>query len=429
MPIERIVSPIPTAEERIGDPLRPRSLQEFVGQEELTANLRVYLQAAKKRNEPLDHVLLYGPPGLGKTTLAYLLAREMDTSVLVVSGPSMSSSGDAAEVLSKVTERGILFIDEIHAVRHRAMEMLYSGMSEGRIDIMTGTRDRPEIRHVTLPKFTLVGATTMAGRLPSPLRDRFGLSLRLNYYTPDELAVIAKHSASILGIEVDQEARFTIGKRARGTPRIANRILRRLRDFAQVGNIKTVNTEFANRTLDRLGVDRAGLDAMDRRVLKLVADNFGGGPVGLEAIAAALSEDVRTIEEVYEPFLSQVGFLSRTPRGRIITDAGREHLALATSPATPSASPTSKAGESTTQSPTATTTPAHHEPDESAVSAAEIDQQVLMKIHDSARTSDAVARIVSDKLGVSVDAVQTRIAVLPRARRIEEKAGRLFFLK
>ncbi|MCH4012943.1 MAG: Holliday junction branch migration DNA helicase RuvB [Solobacterium sp.] len=309
--------------------IRPQTLDEYVGQDDLKSNLRIFIQAALQRNESLDHVLLYGPPGLGKTTLAYILANEMHTKVKAVSGPSIEKAGDLAAVLSVLEPGDVLFIDEIHRIPRAVEEVLYPAMEDFYIDVMVGRDSEARSIRLDLPPFTLVGATTRAGDLSAPLRDRFGIVSKLDYYTNEQLQQIVSRSARVLGTEIDEDAVAEIAKRSRGTPRIANRLLRRIRDFAQVLNDGRITKELAAASLDRLHVDSLGLDEVDIRYLKGIINRFHGGPVGLESLANAISEEATTLEDVYEPYLIQIGFVNRTQRGRVVTEKAYEHLHIA----------------------------------------------------------------------------------------------------
>lgn len=308
--------------------LRPQFLSEYVGQEHLKENLKIFIQAAKNRSESLDHVLLYGPPGLGKTTLAYILSHEMERNIRITSGPSIERSGDLAAILSTLEAGDILFIDEIHRLPKVVEEVLYPAMEDYAIDIVVGKDASVRSIRLDLPPFTLVGATTRAGDLTAPLRDRFGIVSKLDYYSIDELGQIIKRTSRVLDTPIDVEAIVEIAKRSRGTPRIANRLFRRVRDFAQVLNEGTISLKIAKHALDRLKVDHLGLDDVDIRYLKGIIERFKGGPVGLEAIASSIQEESMTLEDVYEPYLLQIGFINRTARGRVVTLKAYEHLGL-----------------------------------------------------------------------------------------------------
>ncbi len=324
---DRILDPAEITEDTENDnPLRPQTLDEYIGQEKAKDNLKVFIDAAKFRREPLDHVLLYGPPGLGKTTLSMIIAKELGVNIRITSGPAIEKPGDLAALLTNLSEGDVLFIDEIHRLSRSVEEILYPAMEDFSIDIVTGKGQMATSYHLPLPKFTLIGATTRAGQLTAPLRDRFGVILRLEMYSPEELSQIVKRSASILKIKINEEGALEIASRSRGTPRIANRLLKRVRDFAQVLGEGEINLKIARTALHKLDVDELGLDANDRRLLETMITFYGGGPVGLETLAAAIGEEAITIEDVYEPFLMQIGFLSRTPRGRCVTKAAYLHL-------------------------------------------------------------------------------------------------------
>lgn len=306
--------------------LRPRNLSEYIGQEKAKGNLSVYIQAALDRHEALDHVLLYGPPGLGKTTLASIIANEMGVNIRITSGPAIEKAGDLAAILTNLSEHDILFIDEIHRMSRTVEEILYPAMEDYALDIIIGKGPAAKSIRIDLPKFTLIGATTRAGLLTAPLRDRFGVISRLELYTVEEIQEIVTRSAGLLGVEIDSEGAAEIASRSRGTPRIANRFLKRVRDFAQVKHDGRINYKVAAEALGSMEVDELGLDIIDSRMIKTMIENFGGGPVGLDTLAATIGEESNTIEDVYEPYLLQLGFISRTPRGRIATKLAYEHF-------------------------------------------------------------------------------------------------------
>jgi len=308
--------------------LRPKTLKEYIGQEKAKGNLAVFIEAARRRTEPLDHVLLHGPPGLGKTTLAGIIAQEMGVSIRITSGPAIEKPGDLAALLTNLGENDILFVDEIHRLNRSVEEILYPAMEDYALDIIVGKGPSANSIRLDLPKFTLIGATTRAGQLSAPLRDRFGVTLRLELYTAEELAQIVTRSAGILNVSIQPEGAYEIARRSRGTPRIANRMLRRVRDFAQVMADGVITREVADRALCALEIDYLGLDPIDRRMLTAIIENYGGGPVGLDTLAATIGEESVTLEDVYEPYLMQLGFLTRTPRGRCVTRKAYQHLHL-----------------------------------------------------------------------------------------------------
>ena len=310
----------------VEETIRPRSLDDFIGQNDVRTSLKIYLQAALERKQHLDHVLLYGNPGLGKTTLAQIMAGELGVNLVSTSGPVLERSGDLAAILTNLQRNDLLFIDEIHRMPTNVEEILYPGMEDFKLDLIIGQGPGARTVKIELEPFTLVGATTRIGLLSSPLRDRFGVICRLEFYSPEELATIVLRAAGIIGVTISREGALEIGRRARGTPRIANRLLRRVRDFALVSGDGTIDRESASRGLDMMDVDEGGLDQMDRKILECIIKHFSGGPVGVKTIAVACSEEVRTIEEIYEPFLIQSGFLKRTPRGRVVTEKAYRHL-------------------------------------------------------------------------------------------------------
>jgi Holliday junction DNA helicase RuvB len=328
MPEQAVMRSSALPEDSTEGSLRPKTLSEYIGQHKVKENLSVFIQAAKMRKEPLDHVLLHGPPGLGKTTLAAVIANEMGVNMRVTSGPTIEKPGDLAALLTNLQENDILFVDEIHRLDRTVEEILYPAMEDYAIDIIIGKGPSANSIRLDLPKFTLIGATTRSGQLTAPLRDRFGVTLRLELYTPAELSDIVTRSAGILGIEIQTEGAWEIASRSRGTPRIANRMLRRVRDFAQVQANGIITKEVADAALTRLEVDHQGLDNIDRRMLRSIIEFYGGGPVGLETLAATINEEAVTLEDVYEPYLLQQGFLTRTPRGRCVTRKAYAHLGI-----------------------------------------------------------------------------------------------------
>lgn len=325
----RIITTELTEEDKGTEPgLRPQRLEEYIGQEKIKANLRIYMDAAKGRRESLDHVLFYGPPGLGKTTLSGIIANEMGVHMKVTSGPAIEKPGEMAAILNNLQEGDVLFVDEIHRLNRQVEEVLYPAMEDYAIDIMIGKGASARSIRLDLPKFTLVGATTRAGMLTAPLRDRFGVVNRMEYYTVSELKTIILRSAGVLGVGIDDQGAYALARRSRGTPRLANRLLRRVRDFAQVKYDGYITEEVANYALDLLDVDKEGLDQTDRELLLAVIGKFGGGPVGLDTLSASVGEDAGTIEDVYEPYLLKNGFIQRTPRGRVVTEKAYAHLGI-----------------------------------------------------------------------------------------------------
>ena len=325
---EPLVTTSLTRDDESEGSLRPKTLSEYIGQVKAKENLSIFIEAAKMRGEPLDHVLLHGPPGLGKTTLSGIIAGEMGVNIRITSGPAIEKPGDLAALLTNLNENDILFVDEIHRLNRSVEEILYPAMEDFAIDIIIGKGPSANSIRLDLPRFTLIGATTRAGQLSAPLRDRFGVILRLELYTPEELCAIVTRSAGILNVPIEMEGAMEIARRSRGTPRIANRMLRRVRDFAQVKAGGVITREVADRALSALEVDQLGLDAVDRRMLHSIIENYAGGPVGLETLAATINEEPVTLEDVYEPYLMQIGFLTRTPRGRCVTKKAYTHLGI-----------------------------------------------------------------------------------------------------
>ena len=323
---DRIITNEELVEDKEEYSLRPQRLSEYIGQKDVKENMKVFIEAAKMRKESLDHVLLYGPPGLGKTTMAYIIANELGVNIKTASGPSIEKSGDLAAILSTLEPGDVLFIDEIHRMPRFIEEILYPAMEDFTLDIIIGTDNQTRNIKIDLPPFTLVGATTRAGDLTSPLRDRFGIVNKLQYYTIEELTDIIKRTSEVLDMEITNEAAYTLASRSRGTPRIANNLFKRVRDFALVENLETINTEITNKALDRLKIDKKGLDETDKEILLTIMDKFNGGPVGIDSLATSIGEETSTIEDMYEPYLIQIGYIKRTSRGRIVTEECKKYF-------------------------------------------------------------------------------------------------------
>lgn len=326
----KIISPEleDATEEKLETSLRPKTLDDYIGQTKVKESMKIYIEAAKQRNEPLDHVLLYGPPGLGKTTLSNIISNEMNSNIKITSGPAIEKPGDLAALLTNLSEFDVLFIDEIHRLSKSVEEILYPALEDYTLDIIIGKGPSARSIRLDLPKFTLIGATTKAGSLATPLRDRFGIVSRLELYSPEDLKTIVKRSSSILNIEINDEAANEIAKRSRGTPRIANRVLKRVRDYAAVLGDGAITLEIAKLALSKLEIDNLGLDEIDRKMIKTIITKYGGGPVGIDTLAATIGEETDTIEDVYEPYLMRLGFIARTPRGRIATPLAYEHIGM-----------------------------------------------------------------------------------------------------
>lgn len=322
----RIITSTKTVQEQNENILRPKTFTEYIGQDRIKSNLQVFIKAAKKRKEALDHVLFYGPPGLGKTTLSHIIANEMSSQIRITSGPAIEKAGDLAAIITNLDENDILFIDEIHRLNKNIIEVLYPAMEDYALDIIIGKGPSARSIRLDLPRFTLIGATTSPGRLAAPLRDRFGVSCRLELYNTNDLIKIVKRTANILEIKIDDKGAKEIASRSRGTPRVANRLLKRVRDFAQVQNKNTITLDIAKSSLKLMEIDSKGLDLIDRKLLTLIIEKFGGGPVGVETLSAAIGEDVSTIEDIYEPYLMQLSFIARTPRGRVCLEDAYKHL-------------------------------------------------------------------------------------------------------